>query len=70
MKYRRMPIEIELPEQLGYGSIRCNLTDSSVTDTSLEQMGIEIDRAACCWPTPTMSASRSCALCWPPTRPG
>jgi aspartate/methionine/tyrosine aminotransferase len=43
MKYRRMPIEIESPEQLGYGSIRCNLTESSVTDGSLEQMGIAID---------------------------
>ena len=43
MKYRRMPIEIESPEQFGYGNIRCNLTECSVTDTSLEQMGIEID---------------------------
>ncbi|MCE1253756.1 MAG: pyridoxal phosphate-dependent aminotransferase [Anaerolineae bacterium] len=38
MKYRRMPIEIESPEQIGYGSIRCNLTESSVTDMHLEQL--------------------------------
>lgn len=43
MKYRRMPIEIESPEQMGYGAIRCNLTESSVSDMSLEQFGINLD---------------------------
>src|ERR1700754_3339949 len=32
MHYRRMPIEIESPEQLGYDSIRNNLSESSYTD--------------------------------------
>ncbi len=32
MKYVRMPIEIESPEQMGYSQIKCNLTESSVTD--------------------------------------
>lgn len=32
MNYRRMPIEIESPEQLGYSSIAFNLAESSVTD--------------------------------------
>jgi aspartate/methionine/tyrosine aminotransferase len=43
MQYRRMPIEIESPEQLGYGAIRCNLTESSVTDQRLDQLNLGLD---------------------------
>ena len=32
MKYTRMPIELESPEQLGYDTIRYNLSESSVAD--------------------------------------
>ena len=32
MKFKRMSIEIESPEQMGYHNIRCNLTESSVFD--------------------------------------
>jgi len=42
MKYRRMPIEIESPEQLGYGKIRHNLTESSVTDMRLDQLDLDL----------------------------
>ncbi len=42
MKYRRMPIEEESPEQLGYDKIRYNLTESSVRDRSLGDLGIEV----------------------------
>jgi len=42
VKYRRMPIEEESPEQLGYDKIRFNLTESSVRDRSLADLGIEI----------------------------
>lgn len=35
MDYRRMPIEVESPEQLGYGTIRNNLAESSYSDTLL-----------------------------------
>jgi aspartate/methionine/tyrosine aminotransferase len=42
MKYRRMPIEIESPEQQGYGKIRFNLTESSVADMNLELLGIDL----------------------------
>lgn len=42
MRYRRMPIEIESPEERGYGTILNNLTESSVTDRTLESYGIEI----------------------------
>jgi aspartate/methionine/tyrosine aminotransferase len=41
VKYRRMPIEEESPEQLGYDKIRFNLTESSVRDRSLADLGIE-----------------------------
>lgn len=42
MKYRRMPIEIESPEEFGYGNIRCNLTESSVTDLRLDELGLDL----------------------------
>jgi aspartate/methionine/tyrosine aminotransferase len=38
-----MPIEIESPEQLGYGRIRCNLAESSVSDASLGDLGVDLD---------------------------
>lgn len=46
MKYHRMPIEIESPEQLGYGSIRNNLTESSVSDMRLDQLGLDLGALA------------------------
>ncbi len=39
MRYRRMPIEVESPEQLGYGRIRHNLAESSVSDATLADVG-------------------------------
>lgn len=42
MRYRRMPIEIESPEQMGYGNIRCNLTESSVRDLSLADLDLDL----------------------------
>jgi aspartate/methionine/tyrosine aminotransferase len=35
MQYRRMPIEIESPEQMGYDMIKNNLSESSYTDMRL-----------------------------------
>jgi|SRR5581483_1736624 len=43
MRYRRMPIEVESPEQLGYSTIRNNLAESSFSDMSLAAYGIEAD---------------------------
>jgi len=43
LKYRRMPIEIESPEQLGYGRIRFNLAESSFTDMQLRELGVKLD---------------------------
>ena len=42
MRYRRMPIEEESPEQLGYGRIRHNLAESSVADASLGDLGVDL----------------------------
>lgn len=42
MKYVRMPIEIESPEQIGWENIDCNLTESSVSDMSLGDLGLEL----------------------------
>jgi aspartate/methionine/tyrosine aminotransferase len=39
MQYVRMPIEIESPEEVGYDTIKYNLTESSVADLSLSDIG-------------------------------
>jgi aspartate/methionine/tyrosine aminotransferase len=46
MRYRRMPIEIESPEELGYDAIANNLSESSFSDRTLGDYEIEIDAAA------------------------
>lgn len=38
-----MPIEAESPEQLGYDRIRSNLAESSVADTPLRDLGVQLD---------------------------
>jgi aspartate/methionine/tyrosine aminotransferase len=43
MNYRRMPIEIESPEQLGYSSIAYNLAESSVTDKLWQDLNLNLD---------------------------
>ena len=43
MRYRRTPIEIESPEQLGYSTIRNNLAESSFSDMCLADYGVEAD---------------------------
>jgi aspartate/methionine/tyrosine aminotransferase len=42
MQFRRMPIEVESPEELGYGNIRYNLSESSVADQSTGGLGLVI----------------------------
>lgn len=41
--YRRMAIEVESPEQLGYEGIRNNLAESSVADMRLRDLGVALD---------------------------
>ncbi len=45
MRYRRMPIEIESPEELGYDLIQNNLSESSFSDMRLSDHGIDGDVA-------------------------
>ena len=40
MQYRRMPIEVESPEQMGYDKIRNNLSESSYTDHFFRDLDI------------------------------
>ncbi len=44
MKYTRMPIEIESPEQLGYDTIECNLAESSVHDAVFQDLNLNLDK--------------------------
>lgn len=49
MKYVRMQIEKESPEQLGYDKIKFNLTESSVADRSLSDLGLELNDTLLCY---------------------
>ncbi|MEO6318898.1 MAG: aminotransferase class I/II-fold pyridoxal phosphate-dependent enzyme [Acidimicrobiales bacterium] len=43
MRYRRMPIEVESPEQLGYDTIANNLSESSVADRRLGDLDVHVE---------------------------
>jgi aspartate/methionine/tyrosine aminotransferase len=43
MKYVRMPIEVESPEQLGYDTIECNLAESSVHDAVFQDLKLNLN---------------------------
>ena len=49
MKYVRMPIELESPEQLGYDTIRYNLSESSVADRRLGELNLKLDDILLCY---------------------
>jgi len=40
LRYERMPIEVESPEEIGYNRIRYNLSESSITDQRLSDLGL------------------------------
>jgi hypothetical protein len=42
MRYRRMPIEVESPEEVGYGAIACNLAESSIADANLDDLRVDL----------------------------
>jgi aspartate/methionine/tyrosine aminotransferase len=42
MRYVRMPIEVESPEEYGYSNIRYNLSESSIRDRSVSDLGCSI----------------------------
>lgn len=49
MNYARMPIELESPEQLGYDTIRYNLSESSVADRKLGELKVQLDDVLLCY---------------------
>ena len=42
MNYTRMVIETELPEEYGYDRIRYNLSESSISDQKLSDIGLNL----------------------------
>jgi aspartate/methionine/tyrosine aminotransferase len=42
MKYVRMPIEVESPEEFGYGRIQYNLSESSIADQTLAGLNLQV----------------------------
>ena len=49
MRYRRMPIEVESPEELGYGTIEINLSESSIWDARLGKWSKNLDEMILCY---------------------
>jgi aspartate/methionine/tyrosine aminotransferase len=49
MNYQRMPIEIESPEEMGYGNIRFNLAESAVRDLKLSDLGFSMSDLVLCY---------------------
>lgn len=43
VRYRRMPIEVESPEQTGYGSIAYNLAESSIADVPFRDLNLNLN---------------------------
>ena len=44
MDYVRMPLEVESPEELGYSTIRYNLSESSICDRSLAELDVDLSK--------------------------
>lgn len=49
MKYTRMPIEAESPEQFGYEKIKHNLAESSVTDAIIKDLPLQLNDLVLCY---------------------
>jgi aspartate/methionine/tyrosine aminotransferase len=49
MKYVRMPIEIESPEQMGYDNVKFNLTESSFRDAVLGDLNLDLSKLVLCY---------------------
>jgi aspartate/methionine/tyrosine aminotransferase len=43
MRYKRMPIEIESPEEFGYDKVQYNLSESSVSDLKMSDLQLSLD---------------------------
>ncbi|MGD2132255.1 MAG: aminotransferase class I/II-fold pyridoxal phosphate-dependent enzyme [Maricaulaceae bacterium] len=42
MNFKRMVMEKESPEELGYDKIKCNLSESSIADRRLSELGLDL----------------------------
>jgi aspartate/methionine/tyrosine aminotransferase len=49
MHYKRMPIEVESPEQMGYSTIHNNLSESSYTDTIFKDLNLNLNELVICY---------------------
>lgn len=49
MRYERMPIEIESPEQMGYATVKFNLTESSFRDATLGDLKLDLTKLILCY---------------------
>lgn len=49
MQYVRMPIEVESPEEMGYGNIKINLTESSYSDQLINLELLELKEVLLCY---------------------
>ena len=49
MRFHRMPIEAESPEQLGYDRLKFNLTESSVRDRTLADLDLDLGSLVLCY---------------------
>ena len=49
MRYVRMPIEIESPEQMGYDKVKYNLTESSFRDAVLGDLNLDLSKLVLCY---------------------
>lgn len=49
MRYRRMIMEVESPEQIGYDQVRYNLAESSMADRTLGELNVALDDLVLCY---------------------
>ena len=49
MHYKRMPIEVESPEEMGYATIEYNLAESSVRDIYFRDLKLNLDDLFMCY---------------------
>lgn len=49
MQYKRMPIEVESPEEMGYSTIKYNLAESSVRDIYFRDLKLNLDDVFICY---------------------
>lgn len=49
MRYRRMIMEVESPEEIGYEQVRYNLAESSMADRTLGELGVDLGEVLLCY---------------------